>query len=132
MNSITEKELSGYIKEISSLLVCKRRQKNQFVKQIKTELDDFIQDNPGSSMEHIYSTFGTPEQIANCFLENRSGYVKKKISIKKCVIACVIAVVLIYAIFVIASYIDVHREAHGYFSEGLLLICEKTLMGTKV
>lgn len=121
MTDALKKELSGYYRQVEDLLLCDRKSKNAFLSDLKNDIDEFVQHEPDADFESILSAFGTPEEIAESFLKNADiASIKKKMNVKKILLFAVLAVVLVYVIFVVASFIDVHTEAHGYYEEGIL------------
>lgn len=121
-------ELKAYYKEIEKLLVCDRKQKDEFMFALKADIDEYIATVGETDIESIRAEFGTPEKIAESFLSNSDALtIKKKLDIKKCIIIAVVVALLIYLAFVIISLIDVHTEAHGYIEEGIMMI--NTLIG---
>ena len=115
--------LQGYYAEVSSLLPCDRREKHALLRDLRASVEEYLTEKPFASPETLLSVFGTPEQIAQSALQTAdAGVIRKRLTLKKAVLLALLAVVLIYAAFVAASLIDVHTEAHGYFSEGFLRI----------
>ena len=125
---MNDTKLKEYYREIEKLLVCERKQKAEFMSVLKADIDENIATVGQADIENIRAEFGTPEKIAESFLSNSDALtVKKRINIKRCIIAAVVAALVIYLAFVIISLIDVHTEAHGYIEEGIMMI--NTLVG---
>ncbi len=123
MGRVTEKDLKNYYSQISRLLLCDRKQKKEFLCQLKENVTEYLSDTPDAAMEDIEKTFGTPESIGESFTVNTDSVkIRKQLQIKKVLIIAVIAALIIYALFVLLSLIDVHTEAHGYFEEGFLAV----------
>ncbi len=121
MGRVTDKELKNYYSQINRLILCDRKQKKVFLCQLKGNVEEFISDTPEATMEEIEKAFGTPESIGGSFIENTdSKKIKKQIQLKKVLVIAVVIALVIYALFVVLSLIDVHTEAHGYFVEGFL------------
>ena len=120
MNS---KELKEYYKEIERLLVCDCKQKSAFMAELRANIDDYIATVGETDIESIRAEFGTPEKIAESFLSNSDALtIKKKLSIRKCIVIALAAALLIYLAFVIISLFDVHTESHGYMQESIMMI----------
>lgn len=123
MRRITETELKKYYSEVSGAIVCSHKQKTAFMKELRSNVEEFLTSAPEATVEDIITCFGSPEIIAESFLENAdSAKIKKRLDIKKYIIIAIVVALLIYAVFVIISLIDVHTEAHGYFEEGIMMI----------
>ncbi|MCM1363721.1 MAG: hypothetical protein NC122_03130 [Faecalibacterium sp.] len=120
---MTEKELKAYYKETQKLLICDRKRKRAVMTELKTGIGEYISQNENATKDDIISVFGMPEEIARSVIQTAdTKEIKHGFSIKKAVIAALVAAVIIYAIFVLISLIDVHTEAHGYIKEGFLYI----------
>ena len=125
---MNKSELKEYYKEIEKLLICGRKDKSAFMSELKANIEDYISDTGRSDIESIRSEFGTPEIIAESFLSNVNALaIRKKLSVKKCIIIALIVALAVYISFVVISLIDVHTEAHGYMEEGVVII--NTLTG---
>lgn len=123
MSRITEAELKKYYSDVSGAIVCDRKQKSAFMKDLKSNVDEYLTSNPEATDEDIRGCFGSPDRIADSFLENTDpAKIKRRLDIKKCIIIAIIAAMIIYLAFVVISLIDVHTEAHGYFKEGIMTI----------
>lgn len=121
MTDALKKELSGYYRQVEDLLLCDRKSKIVFLTDLKNDIDEFVQQDPEADLDSIVSAFGSPAEIAESFLKNADiANIKKKMNVKKILLFSLLAVVLVYVIFVVASFIDVHTEAHGYYEEGIL------------
>lgn len=123
MNDALNKMLNAYYKEIEKNILCPKNKKTAFLKELKKEIGAFIESSPEADMTEIIAVFGSPEEIAQGFSADITGVeIKKRISLKRAVILFLLAVLLIWGIFALISFIDVHSEAHGYFTEELLYI----------
>lgn len=123
MTKTTDCELKEYYARISDCVVCNRKQKTAFLKELKSSIEEYRLSNPQATASDIEAFFGSPEQIAKSFTENSDPIkLKKSLSVRKLILLAVILALLIYAAFIVISLIDVHDEAHGYFSEGILTV----------
>lgn len=123
MNRVTDKELKNYYSQIERLLFCDRKKKKEFLCQLKENVEEFISDMPEATMEDIVKVFGEPGTIAESFIANADrARIKKQIQLKKVLVITAVIALIIYALFVVLSLIDVHTEAHGYFEEGFLAV----------
>ncbi len=123
MAKVTDRELKKYYSRVSKTVFCSRKQKKEFIQQLKENVEEYVADTPDATIEDIKNSFGTPETIAESFMVNTdSAKIKKQIQIKKMIFIALIVALGIYALFVVLSLIDVHTEAHGYFEEGFLTV----------
>lgn len=113
--------LNEYISSVSSLIICSPKRKKSFLSELRCDVERFLSETENATKKDVENFFGTPESIASSFIANAdSTEIKRKISLKKVCIIAVIIALFIYLAFVVISLIDVHREAHGYFEEGII------------
>lgn len=123
MNKLHKIQLNAYYKEISSFVACGGKQKKDFINELKTEVNEYVEFNPHCTIDDIKTVFGTPEEISMSFIENGNfTKIKKKLDVKRVIIAAVITALIIWLAFAVISLIDVHQEAHGTLTEGMLII----------
>ena len=121
MSKVTKAELNGYFSEISALLLCNEKHKKGFIMSLRNDIEAFLEENTEADINDIKAVFGSAEDISKGFMENTDPKtIAKRIKLKKYILAAV--AVLIYALFVVFSLIDVHEEAHGYIEEGIMMI----------
>lgn len=127
MNKLQKIQLNAYYKEISSFAGLTEKQKKEFINELKSTVNEYAELNPDCTIDDIKAVFGTPEEIALSFIENGNfAKVKKKLDIKRAIVAAVITALIIWFAFAVISLIDVHLEAHGTLTEGMLLISTVT------
>lgn len=123
MSKTNDCELKEYYARISDGILCDRKQKKAFLKELKNNIEEFRLSNPQATISDIEAFFGSPEQIAASFTDNTDSVkLKKKLSVKRIVLFAVLLALFVYIAFVVISLIDVHTEAHGYFEEKLLAV----------
>lgn len=131
MNKALKKQVDKYCKEISAFVICPAKQKRSYIKELRSNINELYTENPSIDIEEITGIFGTPEQIAESFKSEADAInLRKQFSVKKMIFIFLLAALVIYLIFIAVSLFDVHTEAHGYFSEGFMLI--KSLWGGEV
>lgn len=114
-------ELDNYYKQISKSLICIGKQKRAFLNDFKNSVEEYVQTHNSATIRQLYDEFGTPQEIADSF-NNQNESLKNKYRIRKWICIILSVALLVYIIFIVASFIDVHEEAHGWFKEGLLNI----------
>ena len=96
-------------KEISSIYSA-----DEFLSSMREYLDDYCDEHPGCTTEDLEVEFGTPEEIANEFLESKnvsnSGRIKKLRNSRR-LIAIIAVVLVVVLIAVIAFYRDVLSQS---------------------
>lgn len=91
------REIKRYIVSVKSYLICDWRTRQKFLKDLKNDINDFVDEKEDVTMDDIRDRFGEPEKISRSFLE---GADLKKIKIRmnfgKTIIVGVIAALLIW------------------------------------
>ncbi len=108
---ITERERKQYLNQIKKLLVCKGNQRKQFLNSFEDNMDEYLRDNPDADFAQLEKDMGTPQEIANAFLENEdASKIKKRMSFKKWIIIAIIVVILMIASTLVLALIDAHKS----------------------
>ncbi|MDE5974851.1 MAG: hypothetical protein K2G73_09330 [Eubacterium sp.] len=91
------REINKYIIDVKSYLICDWRTRQKFLKDLKNDINDFVDEKEDVTMDDIRDRFGEPEKISRSFLE---GADLKKIKIRmnfgRTIIVGVIAALLIW------------------------------------
>ena len=108
-----------YFREIKRLLPCNAKEKNRCIMDLERDVDDFLENCPSATLEALCAAIGTPQSIAESFLERIDPeQLSHKLSAKRKIAIGVIAVVaaLAIAIGVIAVVFadDLHNYHNGY------------------
>lgn len=112
---ITERERKQYLNQIEKQLVCKGNQRKQFMNSFEDNMDEYLRDNPDADFAQLQKDMGTPQEIANAFLENEdASKIKKRMTFKKWIIAAVIIIILMIAATLVLALIDAHKAHRGY------------------
>lgn len=123
---VTEKERKIYMQEIKRNLVCDNKQRKKFLSSFSDNMDEYLNNNPDADFAQLQKDLGTPEEIANAFLENASASnVKKRISFVKWIIAGVAVVVLAIILTLVIEIADAHKQHSG---SGTETIIEETII----
>lgn len=123
MSDSLQKDLKQYYKTITDGLLCGTRQKKSFISQLDGDIRDYIAEKPSCSMDEIKQTFGTAEEIVSSFAQTQDIVsLSRTVNVKKAIVAALVVAVLIWLLFAVFSLLDVHEEAHGYMTEGWLLV----------
>ena len=115
--------IKSYCSDVSKALLCEKKEKKQILFELKKNVEEYLSDNPGAEANELQKVFGTPKEIAESAMHGEDIHaLKKRMTIRRIIIIAIILALLIWACFAIASLIDVHNEAHGFFEEGLMTI----------
>ena len=118
-----KKQLCRYYREINGALFCTSKTRKQIMDGLKSGVSTYLNGNPGSTMDDVYATFGSPQQIAASYVEELSTpELIQKIKLRKRLIRSVIAVVSAAAIIcvalwiatVVTALISVHNSSNPY------------------
>ena len=130
MSKTVSAEINSYLAEISASLLCGEKEKKEFISCLKNDIQAFLEEKPDAQIADITAVFGSAETISRSFMENSDPKaIAKKLKLKKYIIAAIVLVLVIYALFVVISLIDVHDEAHGFSEEGIMMICSNITGG---
>ncbi len=108
------REIERYYKEIErSLFTCPKRKRVSFLREFRGSVSAYVEEHPQATMQELQSVFGTPESIAEAFLQSDEFSTTKKVVSSQRRIArfvlialCVLvaAAVILGAIYVIGKY----------------------------
>ena len=115
---VTKKELNSYLKQIKKLLVCNNAKKKEFMKSFKDNLEEYLKSNPDADFKKIQEDMGTPQEIANAFLENESAEsIKKRISIAMWFKNGIIIALFMFGFLLVSIFVDLYKSNRGYIEE---------------
>lgn len=115
---LTKQELDDYLKQIKKLLVCDGARRKEFMNSFEDNLEEYLKANPDTDFSKLQEVMGTPQEIANSFLENESAAsIKKRMSVKKWVIIGIAVALLLLIIMIVIELIDAHKANRAYFEE---------------
>ena len=91
-------EKKQYFREIKRLLPCNAKEKKLCIMDLERDVDDFLENCPGATLEALCAAIGTPQSIAESFLERIDPeQLSHKMSAKRKIAIGVIAVDAIYS-----------------------------------
>jgi len=119
-NGVADRDVKKYLRSVKKLLHCPRTQRNEFLRQLETNIYFFISESEVEDMEEVIKEFGSPEEIAQNFLDEcNSKAVSRSIRFKQMTSRFITAIVLIAAIALVSIYlidlIDHINYRDGYF-----------------
>lgn len=108
-----------YFREIKRLLPCNAKEKKRCIMDLERDVDDFLENCPSATLEVLCAAIGTPQSIAESFLEridpeqlSHKMSAKRKIAIG--VVAVVTALAIAIGIVVVVFANDLHNYHNGY------------------
>ncbi len=123
-----EKEIKKYLSEIKSNLICSGKQKRDIIKEIEGSVYEYAENKGIKDISEVYNHFGTPEEVARTHLSQiEPKKIKNAVNVRKVVIIGVLAVIFMLAVYLIASFIDGHKEANGTITEEISIVSSDTI-----
>lgn len=113
-----------YFQEIKRLLPCNAKEKNRCIMELERDVDDFLEYCPSTTFDILCAAIGTPQSIAESFLERIDPeQLSHKVSAKRKIAIGVVAVVAMLAItlgvIAVAFADDIHQYFNGYYVDRL-------------
>ena len=91
------REIKKYILDVKSYLICDWRTRQKFLKDLKNDINDFVDENEEVTIDDVRNRFGEPEKIARSFLEGADlKKIKRRMNFGRTIIVGVIAALLIW------------------------------------
>ncbi len=116
-----EKEINAYIAAVRKNLVCNRKIKKQTVTDLRNSVFDYAENNNITDINLIYKHFGSPEELAKSFMtENDLKYLKRKIIIRRIILAVVFIILALISFLLIIEVMnqassDINRYTETIF-----------------
>ena len=70
MRNHLDKDIMKYKRTTKRLLVCPKDYRQQFLNDMERDLRQFMEENPSAGYSDIVAYFGTPEELAQTYLDN--------------------------------------------------------------
>lgn len=96
--------IKQYLKEVSAKLSCPKGVKAIFLRQLKSEIIAFADNNTTITVDELYRQFGTPEEIADGFFDRDDYSTMLKKAKKHAAFWMVLCVVLTVILIVFLCY----------------------------
>lgn len=105
-----------YLKEVAAALTCARGVKAVFIRQLKSDAKDYVQNTPDATKEDLIRAFGSPEEISAGFFDRKDYNLMLKKAKKRATIWMVTSIVLAIVLIVFATYfIEVVKSMSGSY-----------------
>ncbi len=117
------REIELYLKHIErGLFTCPRKKRAALLRELRGNIDAYIEEHPNASIQELKSIFGTPEAIAEGFLQSAEFTTTKKVvSSKKRIVqiflAAVCALIVLGIVLGTIYVVNFYRYTHGYWVE---------------
>lgn len=120
-----------YLRQVRSWLPCSCKAKRKIIGEIKSNIDDFMTNNPDAQYTNLVARFGTPQEIAASYVnemdmgELLEGLKIRKRIMKTIMIAAVIAL-LLWLGEIMAAHFQIMNTANGYMVDTIEVIEQNT------
>lgn len=109
-------EIKKYIMDVQSYLICDWQTKRRFIKDLKNDIVDFVDENENVTIDDVRRRFGEPKDIAMGFFENADiKKIKRRMNIGRIISVGIAMALFIWVAAVTIAVIDLHNEEPGYF-----------------
>lgn len=120
-------ELLRYHRQVKKELVCPRSMRDKFLADARRMTDDFISENPESTLDELKSAVGEPYQLAAMFLENADSdvverYRKRKSWVKR--LAVILLAVALFATTALTVYVINVKQNAVITQESTIIVYE--------
>ncbi len=113
-----EKDIKAYLTQTKDFLICDSKLKKSIIAEIEESIYEYAENNGISDISQIYERFGTPEETAKTYLSQAEPKkLKKAISTNRIIISALAIALTMFAVFLIAVFIDAHIDFNGYFED---------------
>jgi len=119
-SGVGDRDVKKYLNNVRKLLHCPRAQRREFLRQLEANIYSYISENEVENMEGVIREFGSPEDIAQSFLEECSiKAFSQSMGVKRKAYYAIVAIVFIAAVSVVViQLIDFERNEsyrNGYW-----------------
>lgn len=113
-----ERDIKKYRRQTERLLLVKTDATKRFLAELEGNIYEYIEAGEAKDLRQVTGRFGTPEQIAaSFFAQTDMAAVRKKLNVKRAVMAALLAALLLWGAAVSALYIEARRDLNGYYKE---------------
>lgn len=108
-------EKKKYVKEVNSYLICDFGTRNKFIRDLKNDMDEYIENSSATDFKEVAEHFGEPKDIVKGFLETAdTKKIKRKMNVTRVILIGVIIALVMFGIALTALWIDAHSDNNGY------------------
>lgn len=118
-----KKKLNRYFREINGkLLVLPRKKRAAVMGDFRGSVSAFLQENPEAAFQEVEAAFGTPDQVAEGFLQSSDfRQTERKLCLKRKIFAavCIALGILVAAALILGTVyvVDNYHYTHGQWED---------------
>lgn len=114
-----DRELKKYYREISMWLPCSCKEKKRILQNIKTNMNDYLINNPEASIRDIENRFGSAKMIASSCIDitDRNNILQSlriRRIIKRFILTITAAIILLWGCVVGWAAVNEWKSTHGW------------------
>lgn len=115
---INNKERKKYIRRVKKTLVCSRKDKKRIISDIDNSIDELLYDDPQADITQLENVIGSPNEIAEEYLENISpDFFRRKKRLFKIIKIIGAFVVLSFAVILLLALRCTENDNEGCYGE---------------
>jgi len=117
------REVEAYLQRIEqNLFTCPKKKRVAFLRDFRGSLNAYIEEHPAASVQELQGVFGSPEEIAEAFLQSEQFATSKTVyssqkRISRIVLIAVCTLVATALIYGAIHIVDVYSYTHGYWED---------------
>ncbi|MBQ3016021.1 MAG: hypothetical protein IJD79_04495 [Clostridia bacterium] len=111
MNKAIKAEVRAYLRKIRKALPGSFNTKQAVASTLKSQIENYIEDNPDATIDDVIERFGTPETIANEFDVTEFSAEIKKYKLKVLVLSIVSILILSVCIILTVALVEAFNES---------------------
>ena len=111
MNKAIKAEVRAYLRKIRKALPGSFNTKQAVASTLKSQIENYIEENPDATIDDVIERFGTPETIANEFDVTEFGAEIKKYKLKVLVLSIVSILTLSVCIILTVALVEAFNES---------------------
>ena len=114
--------IHDYLRQIDKEMTCSKKKKKQFLKRLQNDMEEFAEEEETTlTKSELEEHFGTPQSIAESFLETEPySEVKRTFDHKKAMRVFVIAICVVIFV-VLIGYLVYDRQKKAEFENGYVV-----------
>lgn len=105
MKNHFDKVIRKYKRTTKHLLVCPKEYRRQFLKDMERDLKQFMEENPSAESSDVVDYFGTPDKLAQTYLDNVPQEELVKYKYKRRYRTTISLIVLIFFLVIVSMFL---------------------------
>ena len=102
---VSRHEKKEYYNAVKRNICCGSKNKSEFLDDFSDKLSDYIDENPKADIDELIKNFGSPEEIADSFMQTLDeDEIQKAVRKKKIIITIAVCCVILLAVAVTVTF----------------------------